>query len=239
MGQIPDIIFLSAKPFRLYSTPLDAYLQRSDPRPVFNASSTANWRGYIARWEVFDNRLFLTGLFGIGRIVPSHLIDELPTNPFQCAGDGAKPMRLADLFPEQAPLVFAEWVTEHLILPAGPSLRQGHDCFGPVRSTYRAIDIAEGRVRSYRDWNADQWGLYRWLRYEPNPHQQAREIGREWPIEASNNNDPRTLVPPHEAAITENALVAWDRNPQIGALCRPCGQMPPPKRDTPVHNSVV
>jgi hypothetical protein len=85
--QIPDIIFLNAKPFRLYSTPLEGYLERSDPRPVFNASSTANWRGYIARWEVFDNRLFLTGLCGTGRIVPS----QLPTYPFECAGDGAKP----------------------------------------------------------------------------------------------------------------------------------------------------
>jgi hypothetical protein len=43
--QIPDIIFLNVKPFRLYSTPLDGYLERSDPRPVFNALRTANWRG--------------------------------------------------------------------------------------------------------------------------------------------------------------------------------------------------
>ena len=228
--QIPDIIFLNAKPFRLYSTPLKGFLERSDPRPVFNASSTANWRGYIARWEVFDNRLFLTGLFGTGRIVPAHLIDELPTHPFECAGDGAKPLRLADLFPEQAPLVFAEWVTGHLILPAGPQPPPGarllRNPFARPTVQLRSRRDVCARIRIGMPTNG---GLYRWLRYEPTAHRQAREIGREWPIEKSNDNDPRTLVPPHEAAITEDALVAWDRKPQIGALCRPCGQMPPPE----------
>src|SRR5262249_22985299 len=108
--QVSDTIIVDGKSFRLYSTPLERYLERGDPRPVFAAFNTAIWRGYVARWEVFGSRLFLTGLFGRGRMVPSHLIAKLPTNPFERAGRGAKSLRLTDLFPEQAPLVFAEWV---------------------------------------------------------------------------------------------------------------------------------
>jgi len=162
-AQISDTIILDGKSSRLYSTPLEGYLERTDPRPVFSAFNTAIWRGYVARWEVFDHRLFLTGLFGRGRMVPSHLIAELPTNPFQRAGDGARPLRLADLFPEQAPLVFAQWVTERLLVPTGPRLvyvgfQSGH-------ATYRTIDVLEGTITSIRDWDGLEW---------------AREMSRIW-----------------------------------------------------------
>jgi hypothetical protein len=217
--QIPDTIFLNAKAFRLHSYPLEVYIEGSDPRPIFSASSSANWRGYVARWEIFDNRLFLTGLFGMGRMVPSHLIRELPRTPFRRAGDGPAPLlQLADLFPEEAPLVFAEWVTQLLIVPTGPRLCHGRDCFGPAHSAYCAIDVAQGRVRSYRDWNAHQW---------------AQEKGHQWYIDEVNMNDPLTLVPPeYKQGIDERALrprSSLDR--WIGALRKPCGQMPPLQRD--------
>jgi hypothetical protein len=82
--QVSDTIIVDGKSFRLYSNPLEGYLERGDPRPVFAAFNTAIWRGYVARWEVFDSRLFLTGLFGRGRMVPSHLIAKLPTNIRAC-----------------------------------------------------------------------------------------------------------------------------------------------------------
>jgi hypothetical protein len=142
--QVSDTIIVDGKSFRLYSNPLEGYLERGDPRPVFAAFNTAIWRGYVARWEVFDSRLFLTGLFGRGRMVPSHLIAKLPTNPFERAGHGVKFLRVADLFPEQAPLVFAEWVTERLLVPTGP--RVDYVGFQSLHATYRTIDVVEGTI---------------------------------------------------------------------------------------------
>ena len=161
--QVSDTIIVDGKSFRLYSTPFEGYLERGDPRPVFAAFNTAIWRGYVARWEVFDGCLFLTGLFGRGRMVPSHVITKLPTNPFERAGHGTKSLRLADLFPEQAPLVFAEWVTQRLLVPTGP--RVDYVGFQSLHATYRTIDVVEGTITSKRDWDGREW---------------AREKGRVW-----------------------------------------------------------
>jgi hypothetical protein len=226
--QVSDTIIVDGKSFRLYSTPFEGYLERGDPRPVFAAFNTAIWRGYVARWEVFDSRLFLTGLFGRGRMLPSHLIAKLPTNPFERAGHGAKCLRLADLFPEQAPLVFAEWVTERLLVPTGP--RVDYVGFQSLHATYRTVDVVAGTVTSKRDWDGLEWARERGrVRHERNSptsepeeaHEEQGDYSRDQEDEAESEGfgsehpldslGPQTLI----------SLSA-----QIEELRRPCGQTP-------------
>src|SRR5215813_12891076 len=113
-----DIIFLHGETFWLTTKPLDRYFGRIKWWPAFRRGAG----GYMARWEVFGERLFLTGLFGIGWIVPRRLRGKLAPDPdpFEPEQDGVKVLRLPDLFPDQAPLVCADWVTERLVLPMGP-----------------------------------------------------------------------------------------------------------------------
>ena len=126
MGHIAealDRIILDGKAFVLDEMPLESYFRRIGWRPTFIRRGPGPLRGYMARWEVFGGRLFLTGLFGMSWIVPSHLIGKLAPDPdpFEPTQDGVKSLRLPDLFPDQAPLVFADWVTERLVVPIGPS----------------------------------------------------------------------------------------------------------------------
>jgi hypothetical protein len=148
-AQTPDIIVMNGTAFELHTTPLESYFKRIEWRPSFLRRHTGNWRGYVARWEVFGERLFLTGLFGFGWMVPPNLLGKVAPDPdpFEPARDGVKSLRLPDLFPNQAPLVFAEWVTERLVVPTGPRLVYMHHGFGSLHATYRSIDVGDGRVR--------------------------------------------------------------------------------------------
>jgi hypothetical protein len=112
-SQLPDIMILDGEAFELHTTPLREYFERIKWRPAC-MRSTGNYRGYVARWELFGERLFLTGLFGMLWIIPPHLVGKLAPDPdpYEPAQDGVKSLRLQDLFPDQAPLVPAEWVTE-------------------------------------------------------------------------------------------------------------------------------
>jgi len=229
-AQIPDSIILNGGPFKLYSRPREGYLRRINWRPRFARRCTNNWRGYVARWEVFAERVFLTGLFGMSWIVPPHLVGKLAPDPepFERAGGGVKSLRLPDLFPDQAPLVFAEWVTERLVVPTGPRLVYVHFGFGSLHATYRTIDVEEGHVRSIRDWDGREW---------------ARETGRVWPDEDWYKNHPEALVWPERNADKgevdtdgvvvdqgdEDELLDPDLRYELAqrdALRKPCGQTP-------------
>src|SRR6266481_2408233 len=178
-AQIADIMILDGEAFQLHTTPLERYFERIKWRPAC-MRSTFNYRGYVARWELFGDRLFLTGLFGMSWIVPPHLVGKLAPDPdpFEPAQDGRKSLRLPDLFPDQAPLVFAEWVTERLCVPVGPRLFFGNP-FGSFHATHRTIDVVQGRVRSVRNWNALEW---------------ARETNDDWLIDEFSKNEPQLLV---------------------------------------------
>jgi hypothetical protein len=227
-AQTPDIIILDGKAFRLYSSPLERYFRRIKWRPTILRRCTANRRGYVARWEIFGERLFLTGLFGQDWSVPPHLHSKLAPDPdpFEPDEVDVKSLRLQDLFPDQAPLVFAEWVTERLVVPTGPRLVYVHAGFGSQYATYRTIKVVKGRVRSVRDWDGRDW---------------AREIGHDWLVDKVPTG--QELFWPEQtsvgAELTPNdEPVNWrelddpgDRKfayeiAQIDALLKPCGQTP-------------
>jgi hypothetical protein len=163
-------------------------------------------------------------------MVPRRLCGKLPPDPdpFEPGQDGVKSLRLSDLFPDQAPLVFAHWVTERLVVPTGPRLVYVHHGFGSLHATYRTIDVADGRVRSIRDWDGREW---------------AQENGRIWPDDEWYSNHPRALVWPEQNAESDedapdDEVIDWrtedDPNSrwlgyeqaQTNALRKPCGQIP-------------
>jgi hypothetical protein len=227
-AQIADIMILDGMAFQLHTTPLEEYFGRIKWRPACRRS-TANRRGYVARWELFGDRLFLTGLFGMSWIVPPHLVGKLSPDPdpFEPAQDGVKSLRLQDIFPDQAPLVPAEWVTERLVVATGPRLVYMHFGFGSLHATYRTIDVADGRVRSIRNWEGREW---------------AQETGRFWPDDEWYKNNPQALVWPERKAerneTEEEDDLDWRKEDdpslrwltyhaaQIEALRKPCGQTP-------------
>lgn len=225
-AQTPDIIILDGQAFDLHATPLEPYFDRLGWRPEFSVVSTSNWRGYVARWEVIGKRLFLTGLFGTHWIIPPQLTGTVrpDPDPFEPQREGEKSLRLADLFPEQAPLVFAKWVTQSVVVPTGPRLVYKHFGFESLHASYRRITVVQGRVGGIRNFEGREW---------------ARRTGRIWPDDEWCAAHPQALVwPDTQTSDDDDELPDWRSQTnlslrclyyeaaQIEALRTPCGKMP-------------
>ncbi len=63
MEQLPEIIFIDGVLHTLYTTPLLSWLKQQDPIPVFDKRAPNCERGYVGRWKLEDNALWLTGLY--------------------------------------------------------------------------------------------------------------------------------------------------------------------------------
>lgn len=225
-AQVRDIIIIEGQAFELNATPLEAYFDRIGWRAEFSSLSSANWRGYVARWEVHGKRLFLTGLFGANWIIPPHLAGKVgpDPDPFEPAGAGEKSLRLVDLFPAEAPLVFANWVTQSLVIPTGPQLVYKHFGFENLHASYRRITVVQGRMRGIRNFEGREW---------------ARKTGRLWPDDDWYAEHPLALVwSEAEAQEDDGELPDWRsekklwyrhllyETAQVEALRKPCGALP-------------
>ena len=61
--QLPEIIYIDGLLHTLYTKPLLPWLRELDPSPDFDRRTPQCERGYIGRWKVEDDTLWLTGLY--------------------------------------------------------------------------------------------------------------------------------------------------------------------------------
>ena len=63
MEQLPEIIFIDGVLHTLYSTPLLPWLRERDDSPAFDQRTPNCERGYIGKWKIEDDTLWLIGLY--------------------------------------------------------------------------------------------------------------------------------------------------------------------------------
>lgn len=63
-AQASDTLYWNEAALSLQVLPLDLLFRFIDEKPQFAPTSTANWRGYTATWEIIDDQLFLVGVHG-------------------------------------------------------------------------------------------------------------------------------------------------------------------------------
>jgi hypothetical protein len=148
-AQIPDILMLNGQKHSLFSLPLEVFFEKRSGRPKFRVPHTGCWRGYVASWEVRDNRLFLLSVRG-----------QL--------SDGAK-FDAAWLFPNETLPVFAEWFTGTLKLPLGNVVEYVHMGFASFYEDELQLTVERGMVikKSRRNANPLRWPRFRtelWMR---------------------------------------------------------------------------
>jgi hypothetical protein len=205
-AQRPEIIFLEGKPFDLYAAPLECHFGRTKWRPTFRWRSTTQFRGYTGRWEVFGTRLFLTGLLGMGWMTPP---DEL--DPDENRWGDIRAIELEDLFPNLAPLVFANWVTERLVVATGPVLGIRYHAYQADLASHLTIDIKKGYLKTISAWINGK---------------ETRKIPLDGLAEEFRKNPPRLLKWP--VGIDKDYLASLDEyvRAQEHALRKPCGHVP-------------
>ena len=63
MEQLPEIIYIDGVLHTLYTTPLSPWLRKLDSSSVFDRRTPNCERGYIGKWEIKDDTLWLIGLY--------------------------------------------------------------------------------------------------------------------------------------------------------------------------------
>jgi len=135
-AQFSDSIIYNGELYGIANEPFEEYLKtRQDIQ--YDGYCSACWRGYIAKWEIIEDKLFLIGLneFQFGKEEP--IIKE-------------KTYNFNDIFPEQDK-VFADWFSGELKIPQGEVLKYIHACYASIYEKEVHLDIKEGVVVGERE----------------------------------------------------------------------------------------
>lgn len=145
-AQIPDSIRIEGKDFALNTNPLSQNPKLRGWNPPADASrSTANWRGYVAAWEIRDGSLLLVD-------VSISTYDEVTQK---------RDMRsVAADFVSAVPAP-ADWYTGALIIPDGKMEEYVHMGYASTYSHYRIYRIHAGRVLEVLSLSRDEFEAYR------------------------------------------------------------------------------
>ena len=127
-AQVSETLIYQGEKLTLYSQPLADYLAANGDQPVFEARTSALWRGYVGTWEIVDSRLYLVALRG-----------WLPGNA---------EANLATLFPECGGRMFAYWYTGTLRVPQGKLIKYVHQAYDSAHERDLLFEVADGVVQS-------------------------------------------------------------------------------------------
>lgn len=154
-AQEPDVLLLDGKREALHTNPLAAWLEaHPQALPRSEVMSTANWRGYVATWEVAGDRLLLRKV-EVATIGP----DDADGDPTFVATDVA-PRMFA-----QSDEIVATWYSGALVIPRGELVNYVHMGYGSDYERYVVLSIRAGRVVDRRELTHAQFRDFRQARY--------------------------------------------------------------------------
>lgn len=140
-AQSPDVLIYNGKTYDLFSNPLeDFYGGIESKRPKFwvepNTMSSGNWRGYVATWEIVDDKLYLTK------------IDSWFCRPPIKNKSGCRRVTLRDLFGKNVVngKVFASWFSDKLRVPDGKQLKYVHSSYASIYERDITFDVDDGKI---------------------------------------------------------------------------------------------
>jgi hypothetical protein len=122
--QLKEILVYKGKEFPVSADPLSQYFT-SENSPRFFKNLRANKRGYLGKWAVIKNELFLTSLSG-----------EL---------ENADEISLENVFPGKE-RVFAEWFNGEIILNLGKLLALANKDRPAVYASDLHLEFIKGRL---------------------------------------------------------------------------------------------
>ncbi len=147
-AQMSDLLILDGKEFRLNTNPLEAELERKQWKPPEEAAiSSANWRGYVATWEVKVNQLLLKDVT---------ILAKDPKQP----EEWVRKSILGDLYPG-APEIPASWYSGALIVPDGKMTHYVHMGYGSSYDHYQILRVRAGEVIERLSLNGAEFEAYK------------------------------------------------------------------------------
>ena len=147
-AQLSDLLIVDGKEFALNTNPLETQLQKKQWTPPEEALiSSANWRGYLATWEIKGGKLFLKDV-SIAVVNPKDEHDDM------------RKSITGDLYPGAAE-VFADWYTGALIVPDGKMTRYVHMGYGSSFDHYQVFRVHAGKVVEHLSMTGAEFETYK------------------------------------------------------------------------------
>ena len=124
-AQVSELLIYGDKTIPLFTNPLSLFLTNN--RISFESPHTANWRGYVGTWQIFEHqgieRLYLVALSA------HKTYDEI--------------LGLSDVFPGYDK-VFAHWFTGELRCPQGARLEYRHMGYASIYEYDLLMEFKQG-----------------------------------------------------------------------------------------------
>lgn len=131
-AQIPDRIRIGTAQEALFAHPLGPQLKKPEVwerlAPLLSASCSASWRGYMADWELREDKLYLVALH----------VDPCNREP--------RAVPLDTLLPGSTGPVHASWFSGRLVIPRGKEIEYVHMGYESRFERYLLIEVRDGAV---------------------------------------------------------------------------------------------
>jgi hypothetical protein len=122
-----DKIIYEGKDYGLAAAPLEYYFSaNAELRPNFTSFNSGCMRGYVGRWEIRGDRLYLVGM---------DMVRETAST-------------FASIFPDACDGIFADWVSGDLVCPHGKLVKYDHAGFQSKREHELILTIESGVLKS-------------------------------------------------------------------------------------------
>ena len=150
-AQQPDQIKIDGKKYKLNTNPLEEILKERPIKTKPDFISTGNWRGYIAYFEVKENKLLLR--------------DVTISKSSSIFNDGRYSV-IKEIFPEKQNNIIAEWYNGALIVPYGEMVYYEHMGYGSLYENYYIIKVKKGIVYEKLKMNNIEFSKYKKEKFE-------------------------------------------------------------------------
>ena len=147
-AQVADLMVYNGSNYALLCNPLRAYFDGCHIQHPYVSTSSMNWRGYVARWKIADDKLYLSDVNG-QICTRKHDVDHEPSSRCPVGHQGSCQIRSVGidyLFDTSAGNVFADWFSGELRLPTGKMIEYKHMGYGSKYERYLIFNIENGKV---------------------------------------------------------------------------------------------
>ncbi len=147
-GQVGDRLIWNGDTLLLFSNPLETHPDIHTLRPkIFGTQSpsfhTGCWHGYIAEWEIINNRLYLSNIFSCD--YPTHKIKADLASLFSQRLDNGK--------------IASTWFTGTLLIPKGKLLYYQHIGYESIYEKEIEVTLKNGILTKTQEFDNTQTQL--------------------------------------------------------------------------------
>lgn len=142
-AQYPDKILFNDIEYSLLTNPLEKYFEKNeDKRPKGDIMSTALWRGYVAKFEIIQNQLY---------------VKDIEIEIWNKKSDDTEWKSVIDeVFPKTEDRKI-DWFNGILTLPYGELINYIHMGYGSTYENYIIIEIEKGKYIKSKDLNFKEY----------------------------------------------------------------------------------